>query len=145
MSGDQTPAVQRFGRFVLLHDSGVVDVWRLVALGVRAARRDGIGLARVDHLQAVLAAAAAEVRATSEPGQRDVAQLPTRALSDPSEPLTTREVATMLGLSPRQTQRMARTLAARQLRSGRLIFDRGAVDAYLIERNHHHSRRATPA
>ena len=142
MSGDQTPAVQRFGRFVLLHDSGVVDVWRLVALGVRAARRDGIGLARVDHLQAELAAAAAEVRATSGTGQCDVAQVPARATCDPSEPLSTREAADLLGLSPRQTQRMARTLDAHQLRSGRLIFDRGAVDAYLAD---HHSRKATPA
>jgi len=59
--------------------------------------------------------------------------------------LTTREVATMLGLSHRQTQRMARTLEARQLRSGVYVYDRTAVDAYLIERNHHHSRKATPA
>jgi len=88
-------------------------------------------------LVGVLAAAAAEARATSATGQCDVAQGPARATCDPSEPLTTREVAAKLGLSPRQTQRMARTLEARQLRSGRLIFDRGAVDAYLIERNHH--------
>jgi len=142
VSPDQAPAVQQLGSAVLLQGPAVVDVWRLVALGVRAAHRDGIGLARVDHLQAVLAAAAAEVRATSEPGQRDVAQVPTRATCDPSEPLTTREVAAMLGLSPRQTQRMARTLDARRLRSGRLIFDRGAVQAYLAD---HHSRKATPA
>jgi len=137
------PAVQRFGSVVLLQGPAVLDVWQLVALGVRAAKRDGIALARVAVLQGVLAAAAAEVRAASECGHGDVAQEPTRALSDPSEPLTTREVATMLGLSPRQTQRMARTLDARQLRSGRLLFDRGAVDAYLIERNHL-SRKATP-
>ncbi len=136
VSGDQVPAVQQFGSAVLLQGPAVVDVWHLVALGVRAAHRDGIGLARVDHLQAVLAAAAAEVRATSEAGQGDVAQEPARAGSDPSEPLTTREVATMLGLSPRQTQRMARTLDARRLRCGRLLFDRGAVDAYLAD---HHS------
>ncbi len=142
VSGDQVPAVQQLGNAVLLQGPAVVDVWRLVVLGVRAAHRDGIGLARVDHLQAVLAAAVAEVRATSEAGQCDVAQGPTQALLDPSEPLTTREVATMLGLSPRQTQRMARTLDARQLRSGRLIFDRGAVDSYLAD---HHSRKATPA
>ncbi len=139
------PAVQRFGRVVLLQGPAVVDVWHLVALGVRAAHRDGIALARVAHLQGVLAAAAAEVRAASECGHCDVAQVPARATCDPSEPLSTREAADLLGLSPRQTQRMARTLEARQLRSGRLIFDRGAVDAYLIERNHHHSRRATPA
>jgi len=137
VSGDQAPAVQQLGSAVLLQGPAVVDVWRLVALGVRAAHRDGIGLARVDHLQAVLAAAAAEVRATSGTGQCDVAQVPARATCDPSEPLSTREAANLLGLSPRQTQRMARTLDAHQLRSGRLIFDRGAVDAYLIERNHH--------
>ncbi len=142
MSGDQAPAVQQFGSAVLLQGP-VVDVWRLVALGVRAANRDGIGLARVTHLQAVLAAAAAEVRAAAaECGHADVAQLPTEAVSDPSEPLTTREVATMLGLSPRQTQRMARTLEARQLRSGRLIFDRGAVESYLAAQP---TRKATPA
>ena len=114
-----------------------------MALGIRAANRDGIGLARVTHLQAVLAAAAAEVRAAAaECGHADVAQLPTEAVSDPSEPLTTREVAAMLGLSPRQTQRMARTLDARRLRSGRLIFDRGAVESYLAAQP---TRKATPA
>ncbi len=137
MTAVAVPAVQRLGSAVLLQGPAVVDVWHLVALGVRAARRDGIGLARVDHLQAELAAAAAEVRATSGTGQCDVAQVPARATCDPSEPLSTREAADLLGLSPRQTQRMARTLDAHQLRSGRLIFDRGAVDAYLIERNHH--------
>jgi len=137
VSGDQAPAVQQLGSAVLLQGPAVVDVWHLVALGVRAAQRDGIGLARVDHLQAVLAAAAAEVRATSGTGQCDVAQVPARATCDPSEPLTTREAAAMLGLSTRQTQRMARTLGARQLRSGVYVYDRGAVDAYLIERNHH--------
>ncbi len=142
MSGDQALAVQQLGSAVLLQGPAVVDVWRLVALGVRAAQRDGIGLARVDHLQGVLAAAAAEVRATSGTGQCDVAQVPARATCDPSEPLTTGEVATVLGLSPRQTQRMARTLDAHRLRSGRLIFDRGAVEVYLAD---HHSRKATSA
>jgi len=128
------PAVQQLGSAVLLRGPAVVDVWRLVALGIRAANRDGIGLARVTHLQAVLAAAAAEVRAASDCGHADVAQLPGRAVSDPSEPLTTREVAAMLGLSTRQTQRMANTLDARKLRCGRLLFDHGAVDAYLAAR-----------
>jgi len=137
MTAVAVPAVQRLGSAVLLQGPAVVDVWHLVALGVRAARRDGIGLARVDHLQAVLAAAAAEVRATSGTGQCDVAQVPARATCDPSEPLSTREAADLLGLSTRQTQRMARTLDARQLRSGVYIYDRTAVDAYLIERNHH--------
>ena len=139
--GHPVPAVQRFGSVVLLQGPAVLDVWHLVALGVRAAHRDGIGLARVDHLQAVLAAAAAEVRATSEPGQRDVAQVPARATCDPSEPLTTREVAVMLGVSPRQAQRMQAQLGARKLRSRVLIFDRGAVESYRAD---HHSRKATP-
>lgn len=134
-SSHPVPAVQQLGSAVLLRGPAVVDVWRLVALGIRAANRDGIGLARVDHLQAVLAAAAAEVRsAASECGHADVTQPPTRAVSDPSEPLTTREVATMLGLSTRQTQRMASTLDARKLRCGRLLFDRGAVAGYLADR-----------
>ncbi len=141
MTAVAVPAVQRFGSVVLLQGPAVVDAWQLVALGVRAAKRDGIALARVAVLQGVLAAAAAEVRAASECGRGDVAQEPTRALSDPSEPLTTREVATMLGLSHRQTQRMARTLDARQLRSGVYVYDRTAVDAYLAD---HHSRKATP-
>jgi len=142
VSGDQAPAVQQLGSAVLLRGPAVVDVWHLVALGVRAAKRDGITLSRVADLQSVLAAAAAEVRATSECGHGDVAQLPVGALSDPSEPLTTGEVATMLGLSPRQTQRMRAQLDARKLRCGRLLFDRGAVESYLAD---HHSRKATPA
>ena len=59
------PAVQRFGRVVLLQGPAVVDAWQLVALGVRAAHRDGIAHARVAHLQGVLAAAASDVRAVS--------------------------------------------------------------------------------
>ncbi len=140
--GNPVPAVQRLGSAVLLQGPAVVDVWHLVALGVRAAHRDGIGLARVDHLQAVLAAAAAEVRATSEPGQRHVAQLPVGALSDPSEPLGSKEVAAMLGVSPRQAQRMQAQLGARKLRSRVLIFDRGAVEAYLAAQP---TRKVTPA
>jgi len=136
------PAVQKLGSAILLQGPAVVDAWHLVALRIRAAKRDGIGLARVDHLQAVLAAAAAEVRATSEPGQRDVAHQASQAVSDPSEPLTTQEVAAMINLSPRQTQRMASVLGARKLRCGRLLFDRGAVAGYLANR---HSGKATPA
>jgi len=136
------PAVQQLGAAVLLQGAALLDARRFVTLGIRAASRDGIAAPpRVALLLRALTASAA----LTDHGQCDVAPASAGALSDPSEPLTTREVATMLGLSHRQTQRMARTLEARQLRSGVYVYDRTAVDAYLIERNHHHSRKATPA
>ncbi len=134
------PAVQQLGAAVILQGAALIDARRFVALGIRAAWQDGIAAPpRVALLQQALTDAAAEVRAASALGHGDVAQLPTRAVSDPSEPLTTREVAAMLGIGVRQAQRMAGTLDARQLRCGRLLFNRGAVDAYLAD---HHSRKA---
>jgi hypothetical protein len=59
-----------------------------------------------------------------------------------TETLSTSEVAEMIGLSARQTRRLARTLEARQLRNGVFIYSRTDVDAYLAD---HHSRKATPA
>ncbi len=133
------PAVQQLGAAVLLQGAALLDARRFVTLGIRAASRDGIA---APPRVALLLRALTDSAALTDHGQCDVAPASAGALSDPSEPpLTTREVATMLGLSHRQTQRMARTLEARQLRSGVYVYDRTAVDAYLAD---HHSRKATP-
>jgi len=134
--GNPVPAVQQFGDAVLLRGAATLDARRFVMLGIRAARRDGIAAPpRVALLLRALTDAAACPLA--EQGHADVPASPTGAASDARDTITTAEVATLLGLSTRQTRRLARTLDARQLRSGVYVYDRTAVDAYLIERNHH--------
>jgi len=137
------PAVQQLGAAVLLQGAALLDARRFVTLGIRAARWDGIAAPpRVALLLRALTDAAA--CPLSEQGHADVPAMPTPAPSEMTETLSTSEVAEMIGCSPRQTRRLARTLEARQLRSGVYVYDRTAVDAYLIERNHL-SRKATPA
>lgn len=137
MNGDAhppVPAVQKLGSALLLQGQDVVDAWRLVELGIQRAGRDGINPARLAPLRSALAAAAAEVRSMSGVGHADVRDEPSAPVSEPTAPLTTREVATMLDISPRQAQRLATTLEARRLRTGVLVFDRATVEAYIAGR-----------
>jgi len=128
------PAVQQLGAAVLLQGAALLDARRFVTLGIRAASRDGIPApSRV----ALLLRALTDSAALTDPGHADGPALPSGAASEMTETLSTSEVAEMIGLSARQTRRLARTLEARQLRNGVYVYDRTAVDAYLIERNHH--------
>lgn len=141
--GNPPPAVQQLGTAVLLQGAALLDARRFVTLGIRAASRDGIAAPpRVALLLRALTDASA--CPLTDPGREDGPAMPTGAASDATDTITTAEVATLLGLSTRQTRRLARTLEARQLRSGVYVYDRTAVDAYLIDHNHH-SRKATPA
>ncbi len=131
---DRSPTVQKLGRAVLLQGQAVVDTHLVFELGIQRAGRDGINPARLAPLRSALAAAAAEVRATSGVGHADVRDEPSAPVSEPTAPLTTREVATMLDISSRQAQRLAATLEARRLRTGVLVFDRYTVEAYIADR-----------
>lgn len=133
------PAVQQLGAAVLLQGAALLDARRFVTLGIRAASRDGIA---APPRVALLLRALTDSAALTDPGHADGPALPTGAASDARDTITTAEVATLLGLSTRQTRRLARALEARQLRSGVYVYDRTAVDAYLAD---HHSRKATPA
>jgi len=136
--GNPVPAVQQLGAAVLLQGAALLDARRFVTLGIRAASRDGIAAPpRVELLLRALTDSAA----LTDHGHADGPAWPTGAASDATDTITTAEVATLLGLSTRQTRRLARTLEARQLRSGVYVYDRTAVDAYLAD---HHSRKATP-
>ncbi len=133
------PAVQQLGAAVLLQGAALLDARRFVTLGIRAASRDGIP---APPRVALLLRALTDAAALTDHGHADVPAMPTPAPSEMTETLSTSEVAEMIGCSPRQTRRLARTLEARQLRSGVYVYDRTAVDAYLAD---HHSRKATPA
>lgn len=138
MNGDAhppVPAVQKLGSALLLQGQAVVDAWRLVELGIQRAGRDGINPVRLAPLRSALAAAAAEVRSMSGVGHADVRDEPSAPVSEPTAPLTTREVATMLHISPRQAGRLAVTLEARRLRTGVWVFDRYTVEAYIAGRD----------
>ncbi len=100
-----TPTVQKLGGAVLLQGQAVVDACLLVELGVHRAGRDGISAGRLAPLRSALAAAAAEVRSMSGVGHADVRDEPSTPVSESTAPLTTREVATMLHISPRRASR----------------------------------------
>ena len=131
---DQRPLVLKLGTAVLVQGEAVVDLHLLAEMGIRFARRDGIGSARLEPLRAVLAETATQVRSMSEAGHADVRAEPQPSESDMTEPLTTQEVATMLHIGRRQAQRMATTLDAHRLRTGVLVFDRATVESYVAGR-----------
>jgi hypothetical protein len=128
------PPVQQLGSAVLLQGLAVVDVYRLVALGLQVVRqRDGITPpTRLRALERTLAAASEEFRRVSPPRHDDVAPAAEVALSDPVRRLTTAQAAVILGLSVRQVQRLAPDIGTR---CGRVfVLDQGAVEAYAAER-----------
>ena len=131
------PAVQQLGAAVLLQGAALLDARRFVTLGIRAASRDGIA---APPRVALLLRALTDSAALTDRGHADGPASPTGSASDATDTITTAEVATLLGLSTRQTRRLARTLEARQLRNGVYIYDRLAIDAHLADR----SQKGTP-
>ncbi|MCU1612778.1 MAG: hypothetical protein JWO98_318 [Frankiales bacterium] len=119
------PAVQRHGNTVLLSGPAVLDVHYLAALGVRdVSRRDGIQpSARLRHLLDTLARTAADIRS----GHGDGPEAEQSSQSSPLDPISTQEAAVILGLSVRQTRRLAADIGAH--RGTRLTYDRAAVEA----------------
>ncbi|MCU1613518.1 MAG: hypothetical protein JWO98_1058 [Frankiales bacterium] len=125
------PAVQLLGSAVLLRGPAVLHVQRLVEVGIREThRRDGIrpSLGLVDVLQALTTAA--DALRMSGSGHDDVARGDDSAQSEMTAPIGTREAAVLLGITPRQTQRIARSLGGHRAPGGAWTFARDEVEAY---------------
>lgn len=130
MSSGPGPALLRLGGGQLLvRGPAVLDLLRLVDLGVRVTRqRDQIEPPpRVRRLLQVLGEEAAELAAVGHEDVRDDDDLPASAL----ELVTVTEVAHMLGRSTRQARRLMPDFGARKV-GGVWSVDRAAVAAYLL-------------
>lgn len=135
------PPLQRFGAAILLQGSAVEDVHYLASAGLRGRRAGGAAVPRQYlQLQAVLAAAAAEVRAAAS-GQHDGGPVAPQPHSAHEDNIGTAEAARILRLSNRQVQRLAADLDGRII-GGCWVFDRLAVQSYAAHRDQHRSDTA---
>ena len=135
------PPLQRFGGMVMVQGVAVQDAYYLLSVGLRDTRRGGAVVpSRFLQLQAELAAAAAEVRA-SETGQHDGAPVAPQQYSEREDTIGTGEAASILRLSHRQTQRIAADLDGRFI-GGCWCFDRLAVQSYAHHRDAHRNNPA---
>ena len=138
MSG---PPLQRFGGMVMVQGVAVADAYYLASVGLRDVRRGGAAVpGRFLHLQAELAAAAAEAR-VSAVGQHDGAPVAPQPHSEGEDNIGTVEAAGILRLSHRQVQRIAADLDGRFV-GGCWCFDRLAVQAYAAHRDEHRTNTA---
>ena len=135
------PPLQRFGGMVMVQGVAVQDAYYLLSVGLRDTRRGGAAVpSRFLQLQAELAAAAAEVRASAT-GQHDGAPVAPQPHSEGEDNIGTAEAASILGLSNRQVQRLAADLDGHHV-GGCWCFDRLAVESYAHHRDQH---RRNPA
>jgi len=135
------PPLQRFGGMIMEQGVAVLDTYYLLSVGLRDTRRGGAAVpGRFLLLQAELAAAAAEVRASAT-GQDDGAPVAPQQYSEREDTIGTAEAASILGLSNRQVQRLAADLDGRFI-GGCWCFDRLAVQSYAAHRDAH---RTNPA
>jgi hypothetical protein len=133
--------LQRFGGMIMLQSVAVADAYYLLSVGLRTVRRGATPIpSRFLLLQAELAAAAAEVRASAT-GQHDVAPVAPQPHSEGEDNIGTVEAAGILRLSHRQVQRIAADLDGRFV-GGCWCFDRLAVQSYAAHRDEH---RTNPA
>lgn len=103
------------------------DLYRVLIHGVTAMRRSG------HRLSPEQSRAVDEIGRIALTGRGDVLEgrAVARCRVDPiSEPLTTSEVAKLLGVGPRHARRYAATLSARRI-GGRLVWDKSNVIDYL--------------
>ena len=126
---------------IMLQGPAVTDAYYLVSVGLRAVRRGTTPIpGRFLLLQAELAAAAAEVRASAT-GQHDGAPVAPQPHSAGEDNIGTGEAAKLLRLSNRQVQRLAADLDGRFI-GGCWVFDRLAVQSYAHHRDQHRSATA---
>jgi len=137
------PSLQRFGGMVMVQGPAVTHAYYLVSVGLRAVRRGTAPIpSRFLLLQAELAAAAAEVRASAT-GQHDGAPVAPQQYLEREDTIGTAEAASILGLSNRQVQRLAADLDGRFI-GGCWCFDRLAVQAYVAHRDEHRNNPPLP-
>ncbi len=130
------PPLQRFGAMVMVQGVAAQDAYYLLSVGLRAVRRGTTPIpSRFLLLQAELAAAAAEVRASAT-GQHDGAPVAPQPHSTREDTIGTAEAAGILRLSHRQVQRLAADLDGRHI-GGCWCFDQLAVESYAHHRDQH--------
>ncbi len=135
------PPLQRFGAMVMVQGVAAQDAYYLLSVGLRDTRRGGAAVpSRFLQLQAELAAAAAEVRASAT-GQHDGAPVAPQPHSAREDTIGTAEAARILRLSHRQVQRLAADLDGRFI-GGCWCFDRCAVVSYAAHRDEHRNNPA---
>ncbi len=135
------PPLQRFGGMVMVQGQAVTDAYYLASVGLRAVRRGTTPIpSRFLLLQAELAAAAAEVRASAT-GHNDGAPVAPQPHSTREDTIGTTEAASILRLSNRQVQRLAADLDGRLI-GGCWCFDRLAVASYAAHRDAHRNNPA---
>ena len=135
------PPLQRFGGMVMVQGVAVQDAYYLLSVGLRGTRRGGAAVpGRFLQLQAELAAAAAEVRASAT-GRHDVAPVAPQQYSEREDTIGTAEAAGILRISGRQVQRLAADLDGRFI-GGCWCFDRLAVQSYAAHRDEHRNKPA---
>ncbi|WP_213575412.1 hypothetical protein [Rhodococcus sp. USK13] len=111
------PTVQRFGGAVVLTGTAVSTTLRAILVQIRARKRNG--LPDSGELSRIVDAL------VSADGHADVRETPSVATSyEPSVPIE--EAAKMLGLSTRQTRRLAPRLGGQQV-AGRWLLDRQSI------------------
>lgn len=131
------PPVQILGDSVLMRGPAVLD--QLAAMGalVRELKRSGLQVPpRILDQQLAFALTTKVIRDKQEPTSqvrhRDATSEASQQDLTSTVQIGTREAAQMLGVTPRQVQRLAATLDGRRLANGHLIFDRLAVEAYAL-------------
>jgi hypothetical protein len=125
------PEVQQLGSSVLLSGLALHDARRLIVRGITEATRDGI--APHPRLRYLLTAIESAMSAV---GHCDVA-VDLMPQDSPQSSIGTTAAATILGLSPRQVQRIGSSLEGRRTPSRTWIFDKATVEAYGFERRRH--------
>lgn len=132
---EAAPLSQLLGDAAVLRGAAAVEAYRLLIAGVRqVTARDGIQPHPVllQMLATVKAAAAlAAPRAADIADIADVRDRPHVPASGPRQQITIEEVAAMCGVGSRQARRLAPSLGGTKSRSGRWVFDRQLVEAYL--------------
>lgn len=108
------------------------EVYRLLLHGASAMRRNGVPLSLVQSNSIREIGLIALSGHGDVPVRSDLKECPPEPIS---EPLSTVQVAEMLGVCPRQARRYAETLAARRV-GHRLIWDKSEVLEYLEGKEH---------
>lgn len=126
------PHNDTYQRAYIVHDGNARHIYRLLAFGAAAARRNGHPLSTQQQtaLKAIGdIALAGRTDANTPPPQQESIPAPI------TDPATTAEVAQLLGVCERNARRYARTLDARVI-GGRLVWDRTKVIDYLEGKKH---------
>jgi hypothetical protein len=127
--------VEVLGPAVILRGAGLVELLYLAMAGARSRKHlNGVDINRETRvLLQSLTDAAVNGGWMASPRHDDGALEVIPSQSEVLDEISKKEAAVLLGLSHRQTQRLAFDIGARRV-GGALVLDRGAVMAYAAER-----------